>query len=121
MGHFYAQGASPVKGKCPLWSDNINLHKSEVLKAAEVAKKDVGLKTLKYDPSKDMDKPPEGFDPKALHAPGDYEEEDSDEEDDDDDFIDDDDDHWDYRRGRRIYDDFIVLDDEDDDEYGDYR
>merc|ERR1711915_955400 len=99
------------KGKCPLWSDNINLHKSEVLKAAEVAKKDVGLKTLKYDPSKDMDKPPEGFDPKALHAPGEYEEEDSDEEDD----------YWDYRRGRRIYDDFIVLDDEDDDEYGDYR
>ena len=32
--HFYALGASPVKGKCPLWSDNTNLHKAEVLKKA---------------------------------------------------------------------------------------
>ena len=67
--HFYGQGASPVKGKCPLWSDNVNLHKSEVLKAAEVAKETVGSITLKHDPTKDLVKPPEGFDPQALHAP----------------------------------------------------
>jgi len=67
--HYYGQGASPVKGKCPLWSDNVNLHKAEVLKAAEVAKGTVGFKTLKHDPTKDLVKPPEGFDPTALHAP----------------------------------------------------
>jgi len=122
--HFYAQGASPVKGKCPLWSDNTNLHRAEVMKAAEDAKKAVDAKKLKFDPSKNMEKPPEGFDPKALHVAagnGEYEE-DSDSSDDDD-FIDDDDedvededDHWDNRRGRRIFDDeweeFFEEDDE---------
>jgi len=63
--HFYAQGEKR-EGKCPLWSDNNNLHKAEVMKAAEEAKKGVDPKKLKYDPTKDIEKPPEGFDPKAL-------------------------------------------------------
>ena len=64
--HFYAQGEKR-EGKCPLWSDNNNLHKAEVMKAAEEAKQGVDSKKLKYDPTKNMEKPPEGFDPKALH------------------------------------------------------
>ena len=85
--HFYAQGASPVKGKCPLWSDNINLHKAEVMKATEEAKKAVDGKKLKYDPTKNLEKPPEGFDPKALHnnfgGNGEYMEGEDDDSDDD--------------------------------------
>jgi len=117
--HFYAQGASPLKGKCPLWSDNTNLHRAEIVKAAEEAKKSVDAKKLKYDPTKNLVKPPTGFDPNALHmaAAGYGEDSDSDEEDDDD-FLDDeeDDDYWDYRRGRRIFDDFAEESFEDGDE-----
>jgi len=131
--HFYAQGASPVKGKCPLWSDNVNLHKAEVMKAAEEAKKAVDGKKLKYDPTKNMEKPPEGFDPKALHnnfgGNGEYMEGDDDDSDDDSDdgsFIDDDDDveYWDYRRGRRhVFEDEVEEDDfdDEDEEGGGYR
>ena len=25
--HFYGQGGHAEKGKCPLWSDNVNLHR----------------------------------------------------------------------------------------------
>jgi len=127
--HFYGQGGSPVKGKCPLWSDNTNLHKAEVMKAAEEAKKGVDAKKLKHDPTKNIEKPPEGFNAKALHqnfgANGEYVEggDDSDEEDDDD-FLDDDDDdvidYWAYRAGRRhMFDDeveFLEIDDDDEDE-----
>lgn len=120
--HFYAQGASPMKGKCPLWSDNTNLHKAEVMKAAEEARKAVDAKKLKYDPTKNMDKPPEGFDPKALHnvGGGEYVEgdDDSDESDDDDD-EDEEVDYWDHRRGRRILEDDVDIF-EDEDEVG-YR
>jgi len=131
--HFYAQGASPVKGKCPLWSDNTNLHKAEVMKAAVEAKKVVDAKKLKFDPTKNLEKPPEGFDPKALHmaaaANGEYDEDDDDDDDDsddEDDFIDDDDDvqdFWDYRRARRLIDGEFEEDgflDDDEDEVG-YR
>ena len=119
--HFYGQGASPIKGKCPLWSDNKNLHKAEVLKAADEAKKSVGSSNLKYDPTLKLEKPPEGFDPNALHnnfgRNGEYvedEDDDSDADDDDDSDVDDDDDdlsgdedeYWDYRRGRIIEDEW---------------
>merc|ERR1719186_1842917 len=84
--HFYAQGEKR-EGKCPLWSDNNNPYKAEVMKAAEEAKKGVDPKKLKYDPTKNIEKPPEGFNAKALHqnfgANGEYVEgdDDSDEED----------------------------------------
>ena len=52
--HFYGQGADPIPGKCPLWSDNKNLHKDEVIKAVEAAKKKIDVKNLKNDPTKHM-------------------------------------------------------------------
>jgi hypothetical protein len=64
--HFYGQGADPQNGKCPLWSDNKNLHKDEIYKAANKAKKEINRK-IKYDPTKGIEKPPEGFDGKKLH------------------------------------------------------
>ena len=30
--HFYGQGGQAEKGKCPLWSDNANLHRFDFLK-----------------------------------------------------------------------------------------
>jgi len=65
--HFYGQGADPKDGTCPLWSDNKNLHKEEVFQAAKRAKKDLN-KNVKYDPTKNLEKPPEGFNPNELHA-----------------------------------------------------
>ena len=30
--HFYGQGGHAEKGKCPLWSDNANLHRFETFR-----------------------------------------------------------------------------------------
>jgi len=124
--HFYGQGASPLKGKCPLWSDNTNLHKAEVLKAAEKAKTTVDTKKLKYDPTKNMEKPPDGFDPKALHnnfgQNGEYlEEGESDDSDEDDDgfIVEDEDDYYDF--DGFIIRDFVDLEDEDEEYFDGYR
>eukprot|EP00088_Acartia_fossae_P053664 TRINITY_DN6122_c0_g1_i5.p1 TRINITY_DN6122_c0_g1~~TRINITY_DN6122_c0_g1_i5.p1 ORF type:complete len:740 (+),score=192.63 TRINITY_DN6122_c0_g1_i5:286-2220(+) len=67
--HFYGHGATPGKNKCPLWSDNDNLHKDEVAKAAEATKKELGgdAANLKHDPTKGMEKPPEGYDRNKQH------------------------------------------------------
>jgi len=111
--HFYGQGASPMPGLCPLWSDNKNLHKDEVIKAVEAAKKKIDLKNLKYDPTKNMDKPPAGFDRKVIR-PEMIQEEEDDDEDEDDDFDDDsdedmlgfinDDDEDEFEEGYRFFD-----------------
>jgi len=98
--HFYGQGADPENGKCPLWSDNKNLHKDEVLKAATKAKKELNKK-VKYDPTKGLEKPPEGFNPNRLgNVPDGAYDSDSDEDDDGDDSdvddYDDEDDEDDY-------------------------
>jgi len=61
--HFYGHGATPGKNKCPLWSDNDNLHKSEVAKAAEAAKAEVGEAMLKNDPTLNMERPPANYNP----------------------------------------------------------
>jgi len=53
------------EGKCPIYSDIINLHKDEVFKAATKAKEELN-KEVKFDPTKDIEKPPEGFDPSKL-------------------------------------------------------
>lgn len=97
--HFYGQGASPVPGQCPLWSDNTNLHKDEVMKAVEAAKKKINLKDLKYDPTKNMDKPPDGFDRNHMNNDMIQYEDDEDDEDEEDDFFLDDElsDEDDYR------------------------
>ena len=102
--HFYAQGASPAVGKCPLWSDNTNLHRTEVMKAAEEAKKEVDAIKLKYDPSNNVEKPPEGFDPKALHVAGEYEDSEDDSDIENDDFFDDDEVEEEYWRARMMLD-----------------
>jgi len=68
--HFYGHGASPNKNKCPLWSDNDKLHKAEVAKAADETKKELGEKSLKHDPTKDIERPPEGYDPRRQLIPG---------------------------------------------------
>jgi len=82
--HFYGQGSDAVKGKCPLWSDNKNLHRDEVFKAASIAKKALNKK-VKYDPTKGIEKAPEGFNPNRLHdiPDGAYDEDESDDDDDD--------------------------------------
>merc|ERR1719312_1306728 len=64
--HFYAQGTSSVKGQCPLFSDNKNLHKHEIAKVVEDAKKEIDLKKLKHDPTKGVEKAPNNFDPRRL-------------------------------------------------------
>eukprot|EP00092_Neocalanus_flemingeri_P046553 GFUD01052404.1.p1 GENE.GFUD01052404.1~~GFUD01052404.1.p1 ORF type:complete len:647 (-),score=285.05 GFUD01052404.1:100-2040(-) len=118
--HFYAQGASPAKGKCPLWSDNTNLHKAEVMKAAEEAKKKVESGKLKYDPTKNMEKPPVGFDPKALHnnfgGYGEYIQGDDDSDEDDDNDEDEDEEDEDEED-----DDEEDEDEEDEEDENDYR
>merc|ERR1719430_324989 len=95
--HFYGQGANPIPGKCPLWSDNKNLHKDEVVKAVEAAKKKINPKDLKNDPTKNLERPPAGFDRNVMRddmvGDDDEDEEDDDEFDEDvDDFLDDSDD-----------------------------
>jgi len=64
--HFYGQGLDPQNGKCPLWSDNKNLHKDEVFKAASKVKKELNKK-VKNDPTNGIERPPEGFNPNGLH------------------------------------------------------
>ena len=39
--HFYGQGAQPLAGKCPLFSDNNRLHESDVAKGAKEAKNEM--------------------------------------------------------------------------------
>jgi len=96
--HFYGQGAEPRPGLCPLFSDNKNLHKAEVARAAEAARKKV-KGNLKHDPTKNLDRPPAGYDPTAIHqvdemgghSDDDTDDDNDDDEDDDDDSFDDDD------------------------------
>ena len=91
--HFYGQGGEPIPGKCPLWSDNKNLHRDEVVRAVEAEKKKIDPKDLKNDPTKNMEKPPAGFDRNHMREDMIQDEDDEDEEDDDeDDFLDDEDD-----------------------------
>lgn len=81
--HFYGQGAEPAPGLCPLFSDNESLHKSEVMKAATLGKKNM-KGALKYDPTKDMAAPPRGFDPKKVAGvPNNYDDESDDDEEED--------------------------------------
>ncbi|XP_023320603.1 uncharacterized protein LOC111695487 [Eurytemora carolleeae] len=69
--HFYGIGASPKPNLCPLYSDNDNLHKAEVLKAAKSGK--VGLEgKLKNDPTLNIDQPPPNYDPNKIYARGGY-------------------------------------------------
>merc|ERR550519_2830491 len=64
----------PIKGHkhfdgpnaCPLESDNVNLHKYEVMEAASKTKKEMN-KTVKFDPTEAIDMPPEGFNPQDDH------------------------------------------------------
>jgi len=53
--HFYGQGAEPLPGKCPLWSDNNRLHTTEAETAGEKAKKELEV-NLKHDPLKGLSK-----------------------------------------------------------------
>ena len=91
--HFYGQGGEAAAGQCPLWSDNTNLHRDEVLRAVEAAKKKIDVKNLKHDPSKHMERPLLGFHRNVLGPAGeeDEDEEDDEDEDDDDNFLDDED------------------------------
>merc|ERR1719347_2194685 len=89
--HFYGQGTSPVKGKCPLWSENQNIHKHEIAKVVEEAKKEMDLKKLKHDPTKGVEKAPENFDRRRLAEPRD-----EDLSDDDEDFLDDDNEYGEF-------------------------
>merc|ERR1712059_83086 len=93
--HFYGEGGSPVAGKCPLWSENDKLHNYEVAKAVEEAKKKMDLEKLKFDPTKNLVKPPKNFDPNRIAVPRDVDMSDTDSDDDENDlgdFIEDDDD-----------------------------
>ena len=115
--HFYGQGGTPKKDKCPLWSNVSKLHTDEVTDAANKAKNDVGAQKLKNDPSKNIQKPksyhlgPEVFE-NAV-----FEESDSDDDDssDDDPFNEDEDDY--------DSDDIHFIDDDEDMEvhFGEYR
>ena len=70
--HFYGQGASPGNGdKCPLWSENDKLHKYEVAKAVEKAKKTMDLTKLKHDPSKGIGNVLANFNPREVAEPRD--------------------------------------------------
>lgn len=85
--HFYGQGASPKAGLCPLWSNVSKVHADEITEAANKAKKQLGGGKLKYDPSKNIDKP------KPYMPPNEDDYTDSEEEEDDpDEYSDDDDD-----------------------------
>jgi len=76
------------------------------MKTAEEAKKAIDAKKLKHDPSNILEKPPEGFDSRALHVAGEYEdsEDDSDTDTENDDFLDDDEeeDFWNIRRAMML-------------------
>ena len=62
--HFYGQGSEPIKGRCPLYTDNQSLHTSEVLKAAEEAKKSIGQ--LKNDPTQNLNLPQIRYTAKSI-------------------------------------------------------
>ena len=53
--HFYGQGATPVSGKCPLWTDNNMVHDRDVaqgaLEARNAFNKDQPGLILKNDPT----------------------------------------------------------------------
>jgi len=111
--HFYGQGGSPKPGLCPLYSDNKNLHKAEVLSAAEKA--GAGLK-LKHDPTKNIDKPPRGFDPTRIHTQPEFGEDDSDSDGYSDDDDDEDDDHLYHILQNRNFVNFVDEDIEDEED-----
>ncbi len=75
--HFYGQGTNPVPGKCPLWSNNKQLHEQEVAKGAIAAKNEIEEKEpevqLKHDPTKGVIQYRKGSDDDPnllLHNPG---------------------------------------------------
>ena len=56
--HFYGQGGDPLPGKCPLWSQNDELHRADVQKGAKAAKDRMDRERpeveLKFDPTEDV-------------------------------------------------------------------
>lgn len=89
--HFYGEGATPVKNKCPLFSDNKQLHQAEVYRAAEEVKQELPAGLLKSDPSSGLPAPPAGFNMRQNNPPhiNIYQEEDEEEEEEEDDDLDD--------------------------------
>ena len=62
--------------------DLCSLYRDEVVKAVEAAKKKIDPSQLKHDPTKNLEKPPEGYNRNRVAEPGPDEEEDDDDDED---------------------------------------